>query len=387
MLRDWFTSMNITEKIFVSIKNIAKAMHVKFIPALFFLLYSIQIDAQTKFPDQFKANINYHSGFILPEYKFLTLIANDYVRSLDVSVSKETNGKNIWEQLYNYPEYGISLFYSTLGNNQVLGKEFALTYFFKLYLPSKNRLRFYNRTGIGISYVNRIFNLEDNYMNVAVASHMNIHFNFRIGTNYQLSDKMELNAGISFDHLSDANIKAPNLGINYLTAFAGISYRMGTKPDKQFHEIKPQTKKNSVELFTSIGGKRLRSLASRYFITSSVSLEFKRELSYVFHFGAGMDLFYDSSVESVRIENDQDYRRIYDLQSGIHFSQTLVFNRFSLSLQEGIYLLMTDHKDNHLIYNRGIIQYRLSDKFAVRLAMKSHLYVLDYPEIGIGLKL
>ncbi len=343
--------------ILLNIKDTIKNKHIKYFTVLFFLLYCILADAQTKFTGPYKTTINYHTGFILPEYKFLTLITNDYVRSLDVSVSKETNGKNIWEQLYNYPEYGISLFYSTLGNNQVLGKEFALTYFFKLYLPSKNRLRLYNRTGIGISYVSRIFNLEDNFMNVAVASHMNIHFNFRIGANYQLSDKMELNAGISFDHLSDANIKAPNLGINYITAFGGIGYNIGTTTEKKLLVISPHLKRNYIELYTSIGGKRLRSLASRYFITSSVSLDINRELTYAFQLGGGIDLFYDSSVEPAIKENGGFYKRIYDYQTGIHLSQSLVFNRIMITLQEGIYLLLPDHKDNYLIYNRGIIQY------------------------------
>ncbi len=198
-----------------------------------FCSITFQIQAQNKFSDNLKLQVNYHFGVALPEYEFLTYIIDDYVQSVDISLIKETIGKNYWQQIFKYPEYGVSLYYSTLGNNEILGKEIALTGFFRVNFISRSRFRFYNRTGAGFSYVSRKFDFDDNFLNVAVGSHFNMHFNFRLGVNFSLSEKIELNTGLSFDHFSNANISEPNLGLNNLSAYGGLSYRLGQKIEKK----------------------------------------------------------------------------------------------------------------------------------------------------------
>ncbi len=363
-----------------------KTKHIKILLISIYCLLVFQSQAQTKFTDNLKLMGNYHAGFAIPEYKFLTYIVDDYIRSMDVCLVKETTGNNIWEQLYTYPEYGISLFYSTLGNDKILGKEIALSYFFKINLISWKRVRVYNRTGIGFSYVTRKFDSEDNYLNVSVGTHLNGYFNFRIGVNYSLSEKIEFNSGLSFDHLSNTNVIEPNLGLNSFTAYGGLSYRLSQKTEKQKDEIPTHIRKNNMEVFFSIGSKHDGAFTTRYFFTSSVSLEMNRELFYAFYVGAGADLFYDSSVESYLQSEEKEFRNAYSFQSGIHLSQTFVYNRWSVILQEGIYVLLTDHFGNNIMYNRLILKYMISNSISIRFAMKTHLHILDYPELGIGYK-
>ena len=85
--------------------------------------------SQSKFTDNSNIMVNFHSGYSLPEYKFISALTEDYIRSLEICFTKIGYGKNIWQQYYNYPEQGLSLLYSTLGNNDIFGKELALTYF------------------------------------------------------------------------------------------------------------------------------------------------------------------------------------------------------------------------------------------------------------------
>ena len=363
-------------------RNVKKIKYI-----LVFLLidciFIFQIHAQTKFTDNLNVMVNYHSGFVLPEYTFLNYITQDYVQSIDVCLFKETYGKNIWEKLYNYPDYGISLFYTTLGNDKILGREMALTYFFKTNLISKKQFQFYNRTGIGIGYVNRKFDFNTNYLNVAISSNFNIHFNLRLGINYSISNKIDLNTGISFDHFSNANTSDPNLGLNYLTAFGGLSYRIGRKTERLKLKTEPHIRKNNYEIFASIGGKHTRELSTEYFGTSSVSFEITREYFRAFYLGTGVDFFYDSSIKSQLQSEGKQYKKGNDFQSGIHLSQEFVYNKLSLIIHEGIYFYQVNQKN---IYNRAIIRYRLTDHLSMRLSMKSHLNILDYPELGIGVK-
>lgn len=343
--------------------------------------------SQQKFSDNLKLGLNYHRGYNLPEYSSFLLKIDSPIQSLDLTISKETTGNTAWEQLFNYPEYGLSLFYSSLGNSKVFGNELALTYFFKICLLERYKFKLYNRIGIGLSYVSKRFDLETNPSNIAVGSHLNIHFNAQFGGAYKLSEKVNLNAGLSFDHLSNANTSEPNIGMNSLTAFAGLSYYLGKKTERKVMELPKHQPKNSLYVFGSIGGKHLRSLSGEYFLTNSLSLEYERELRHIFYFGAGVDVFYDSSVPSFLEQDGTSFKTQDYFQTGIHLSQTLRYNRFSLSLQQGIYVGLANKVEDKVMYNRGIIKYSLSDLISVRLAMKSHLHILDYPEIGIGIKL
>ncbi len=362
------------------------------IKLLFWLFLHVTVNlteavAQKKFSDNLKVGLNYHRGYNLPEYSSFLLKVNSPVQSLDLTLSKETVGNTAWEQLFNYPEYGFSLFYSSLGDREVFGNELALTYFFKIYLLDRDKFKLYNRIGIGLSYVTKKYDPETNPSNIAVGSNLNIHFNAQFGAVYELSEKVNLNVGLSFDHLSNANTSEPNIGMNSLTAFAGLSYYLGKRTERKLIELPKHEPKNQLYLFGSVGGKHLRSLSGEYFLTNSLSLEYVRESGRVFHIGAGVDVFYDTSVRAFLEEEGKSFKSQDYFQTGVHLSQTLRYNRFSISLQQGIYIGLANRVEDNVMYNRGIIKYNFSENMSIRLAMKSHLHILDYPEIGIGIKL
>ena len=316
-----------------------------------------------------------------------TYITNDYIHSIDFSIVKETSGENEWEQIFNYPEFGLSLFYSSLGNDEIFGREFSINPFFRTNIIYKERFKLYNQIGVGLSYVNKKFDAENNYLNVAIGSNINLHFNLRFGVNYNIYNKLAINLGLSFDHLSNANTSEPNLGINYITAYTGLSYLIGQRTTKQKTVFNPHIKKNYFNIVTNIGGKYSRALSSKKYVTASISFEAKRECYKAFHLGIGADIFYDNSVEDQLLDAGKEYKSVDSFQTGLHFSQKIVYNRLSLTIQEGLYIGLLEKVENYRIYNRGIISYQINKKISIRLAMKSHLHILDYPEFGFAYKL
>ena len=357
------------------------------ISILFLLPFLLQ--AQDEMTNNLSLAASYHYGAILPEYSNLTYLTHDYVQSVSLSLSKKTKGKTDWEQAYNYPSYGLLLFYSTLGNNEVNGREVALYPFFNLNIISRKRFNFYNQTGLGFGYVTRKFDLTNNYLNVAVGSHMNVHFNLKFGMNFPLLKQIRGHTGISFDHFSNSNTKDPNLGLNYLTTYAALSYMLGTETVPEPHTLSPHQKGHHYEFIYSVGGKHPKGPDPGTYFTSSATFEVKWKPLRAIHLGVGGDLFYDTSTETEILsfyDPELGYKKLYDFRSGIHLSQEFVYSRLSLILQEGIYLLLTDRVNQHVMYNRGIVRFRMSDKIFIQVAMKSHLHILDYPEFGLGLR-
>lgn len=367
--------------------NLLRFKNINLIFILLLCLSTNLLQGQQKFTDNLSIVSNYHFGLIIPEYQFINYFTNDYVRSVDLSLVKQTTGKTYWDQLFKYPQYGLSLFYSTLGNNDVFGKELSLNYFFKTNLINNKQFHLFNQIGAGLSYVNKTFDLENNPNNVAIGSNFDVHFNFRLGINYTLAQKSSFNLGLSFDHLSNANTNEFNYGLNYLTAFGGISYRIGDQTELHTHNIETHQQKNNLKFCASIGGKHTDALISDYYLTSSFEFEFQRELTPVFHLGVGLDLFYDSSVEEQFSDIGQKFKNSDSFQSGIHISESFTYNKFCLTIQEGLYVLLPNKIINKKMYNRAVLQYEVTNHMFVRIAMKSHVFILDFPELGVGFKL
>lgn len=352
------------------------------------LLFSPALDyGQDKFSDNLKASVNFQYGYSLPEYSFISYFTDEYISSLEINLMKETTGNIYWEKLYNYPEVGLSFYYTTLGNDSLFGRAYALNYFFKLKLIDKERFTLFNRTGIGLGYVTKHFDLQGNNSNVAIGSHLNVHFAFKWGVNYRLTDKTVLNGGLSFDHFSNGNSRDPNRGLNNLTGYLGASYYIGQRTEKKNPISDSLEKRNYYQVFASIGGKQPRSLSSGFFLTGSLSMSITRSIFKAVHFGAGVDLFYDSSVPGVLTDLGEAYKGKDSYQTGVFISQQFIYNRIRIALVEGIYVGLPNKVYNKPIYTKAYIQYAITERFSVRLTMKSHLHILDYPELGIGFKL
>jgi hypothetical protein len=326
-----------------------------------------------------------HYGFVIPEYKHFNYIVNSPTCAFEASITKRTTGKSIWEQLYKYPEYGLTVQFTTLGNKDVLGQEIGIFPYVQSFLIRKEKFQFTNQFGLGFGYATKKFDLASNYDNISVGSHVNLHFNFKLGTRFVLGPKLIFNSGLSFTHFSNANMAEPNLGVNLFSAFAGFNYAVGQQEEFKQSELEKHSPKNEFAFIYAAGGKHTRALQSTVYFTSSISAEYKYHWKRKLHVGAGLDLFYDSSTKTeMGGANSTNYQSNYDFRSGIHLSQELVYSKFSFILQEGIYLGLTDHVDHSTIYNRAILRWKFNDHFLMSISMKSHLHILDYPELGFG---
>lgn len=342
--------------------------------------------AQISSSKDLKLSLNYHRGFSLPEYSFINYITTDPINSLSIQICKETSGKNEWEQLFKFPEYGLSFFYSNLGNDNLIGKSFAFNYFFRVDFINRKKFQVYNQTAIGMGYLTKKFDLVENFQNVGIGSHLNVHFNFRLGMNFKLTPKWDSQFGLSFDHFSNANTVDPNLGLNLITAYTGATYRIGKTTEKSHTVLPKHIPKNNFEIVQSVGGKQTRALSDKYFVSSSLSAGMNRAFFRGFNIGVGFDLFFDQAIRTLVLAKGETFKSSDYFQSGFHVAQEFKYNRFSLILQEGIYLGLINKGIKKTMYNRGIVQFQLTKHALIRLAMKSHLYILDFPEIGLGYK-
>lgn len=343
------------------------------------------LNAQKGYLENLRFQTEYQHGYVLPEYSNLNYLINAPVQSLNFSLIKQSIGNSEWEELYKYPSFGISFFYTTLGNDEVNGREWAIYPFFRFNILEHKKISWFVQTGIGFGRVSKKFDLENNYQNITTGSKNNIHYNLKTGIEFKLTNQLRLNAGLALDHFSNGNTKEPNLGLNSFTSFLGIAYQPNVPKERIKNNFSEHEVKNRLELSYRFGGKRARALASSYFYTSTISLALHRNIYRAFHIGFGIDGFYDASTETEMIAaKASKYKPSDDFQTGISISQAIVYNKLRIIFQEGLYVGLTYKVKRHPIYTRGTVSYQLTDPLSLSISMKSHLHVLDYPEIGIN---
>ena len=83
------------------------------------------------------------------------------------------------------------------------------------------------------------------------------------------------------------------------------------------------------------------------------------------------------------VVNDIEFKDVDAFLLGVHFNQTLNYDRFSFTLQEGFYLNRDHEIDDIVMYNRVIFNYYLSKKISLIMALRTYLHDLRYLEPGI----
>lgn len=350
-----------------------------------FLFFQFNLKAQREFLSNSSVYIGGTYGRVIPEYQLFNYLVIQPTSGIELSFHKKTTGKSYWEKIYHLPEAGITFQFNSMGNPDVFGNEIALYPFCQFTPLRRVKFQLYHQFGLGLGFATKRFDLTDNFENVAVGSHLNIHFNFKLGARFKVSPKLELNTGLSFLHYSNANMAEPNIGMNSANIFVGVNIPTG-RQDEIINSVIPELeKRNEYAIIYAAGGKHTRALQQTVYFTSSLSLEYKRHWKRKFHPGLGVDLFFDSSTKTeMTVNPDANYKPSDDFRTGIHLSQEIVYDRFSFILQEGVYLGLTDRVNFKTMYNRAIVRWKINEKFLVHISMKSHLHILDYPECGFG---
>lgn len=340
-----------------------------------------QIDANF-----FRSNILLHS----PD---LTQLITGHPDGALVSLSVKTDGSEDWESLYNYPDYGGYFLYQDF-KNPVLGKNYALGVHYNFYFLKRHLML---KVAQGIAMTTNPYDKVSNPKNSAFGSKIMANIDFVL--NYKkenIIDHFGIQAGFIFTHFSMGRIKSPNSGINTYGLNVGVNYNFGetkykiidttavskmkmTQPVKFNFVFRGGINESpnigdSPQPFYHIGAyadKRLNrksaiQLGSELFLTTS----FKEYIKF-------QSIAYPDSGVSA----NTDFKRI-----GIFVGHELFINRISVETQIGYYAYRKLKFDD-AVYERVGIKYYLTPKIFMALSLKTHGFLAEALEGGIGFRI
>jgi len=345
----------------------------------------------------------YHNSSSLSKNDRLSNLMKHKAHAFDFKIGVQTSGKKSWQQYWGYPTYGIGFYTAFFGAADTLGKPSALYLFYGGPIKRWKKLGVFYELSLGIAYDFVKYNPVTNPKNEIIGSNINAYLSPRIYLQSQINKRLDASIGLALTHFSNGNTRTPNRGVNIYGPNIALKYNINPvnifsrknaslyKPPIRPEFVKkerPSVKKmNFLHLFVAGGGKTTsRQLydGPTYFV-GTIAADYTRQYSHIARWGAGIDLFYDSSLreefvstQNVLIENLTQF--------GVHLSNELLISRVHFITQFGYYLYNRAFKGSW--YIRVNLRVLITDSFGLQGGLKTlNGGKADFIECGIYVRL
>jgi len=338
---------------------------------------------------QWIAGGSYHTGFLINHHSVMRILNEQPPYFFEIFVAQPTDGSKPWHSFYRNPLYGVSCTVLYLGSPSYLGRAYGICPFLLFPLTDANRTLNLNlRTGTGIAYLEKPFDRFENYKNPAIGSHVNVLVDFRAEVRVRAAAPLHVSGGLSLSHISNGAFKKPNLGLNYVTVFAGASYDFGRERSMNPVEqtAHDSDRKWHYTVYLSGGIKTHSALEGIQYAVSGLSVEaFRQHLAFT-RFNGALELFYDASDYACLVENDVKSGRIQTVKPALAAGYSFLFGRLAALVQAGGYL-HAKNSEYGRIYQRLALSYTVANRLDFRLGLKTHWAQADYLELAIGYRM
>lgn len=357
----------------------------------FIILFGLLLFSQEKGTSDSYFDLNYFSGKIALHNNDILHLITGHPEGVIFSWNKKTFGNEVWEQRFNYPDYGASFIYQDL-KNDVLGNNYGLYAHYNFYFFKRNLTL---RVGQGIAYNTNPYDKLENHKNIAFGSHLlsstYLMLNYK---KERLIDRIGLQAGLSLIHYSNANVKAPNTSVNTIAFNVGLNYNLDEEDQEFIDNLNNDkfTERIKYNIAIRSGINQSDIIGSGQFPFYVVSAYADKRLSHLGAVQFGADVFFSNFLKELiyyqsvsfpeeNVSGDEDYKRV-----GLFVGHELFINRMSIETQLGYYVYYPFDFEGRTYMRIGLKRY-FGNKFFGAITLKSHGAKAEAVEFGIGVRL
>ncbi len=348
----------------------------------------------------------YQNGYVFPTDPFLrgdNAVSDgvDAYQAFSLRFSKQTHGNKIWEQLYNYPDWGGGIYVADFYNPAEIGIPIAIYGFFNASFIRWRLFSFNYTLALGLAFNWKYYG-PTNIYNLSIGAPFTVYIDAGINMAYRIAQRWDASIGVSLSHFSNGALKRPNRGINTVAPKIALKYHFNPERSAFNHQVIPVFS-GSNEWLISIfaGSQNILTDTSNisvedkyegiYFPVFGILTGYNRYVSYKSKIGFGMSLTYDGSVNArIAIENGEpevmDAPFTDKLQISIYPSYSLVVNKFSIILQPGFYIYRKKCAiQTPLFYQRIGLNYQIHKNLVAGLNLRAYnFHVSNYIEWNVG---
>ena len=359
---------------------------------LFFFNVSLLYTQQAEWLNNKVLEGRYHYGFLLPHHSSIEYSVQGHIFGYELNLLEQSSGLSEYDALMNYPRKGYGVSYHWLNNKEVFGSVWGFYGLYDVPIIREEKFKFTYRIYGGLSYLTKIYDVYDNYLQTAIGTHFNLYFRLCFDVRYQIGKQLEMDFNTGFTHFSNGNVTEPNLGLNLVTSSLAFNYSF--QPIEWIPKEKkkiPVPEKINIGTYMAGGIKSQGMMKNERYFKGVINIHTGYNFSIKRQAGVGLDIFYDGTVhhsDYVRYDESTflDTANVKPIQAGGIIYHDLHYGNLILSLQIGAYFL--NKKDEYaLMYNRTGLKFRANKPLRFCVMLKSHKTQADYIEFGIEYEL
>jgi hypothetical protein len=330
----------------------------------------------------------FHYGFIIAHHSEMVYLTQGHVSIAEICVSRPTHGESYWNQLFKFPEPGVSFCIFDLGNPQNLGNLYSICPYMDFPLNGGIRTRICLRAGGGLSYLTKPFDPVTNYKDIAIGSHVNGFMNFRLTVKQEVSSRLRLDFGVGMSHCSNGATKMPNLGLNMPTIDLGIGYSLHKVPERKPLDTLPQCNRNRFFGVTIAGAlSQINPPGGKDFGAIIISGSIYRRWNHKNLWNVGLEIFYNEANFQEIHRSESTVKRIEYVQPAAKIGYALCAGRMSMPLEIGFYFYDKVSGESFPMYERIGLKYQVNDRILLGSTLKVYFARAEFFEWGITYRL
>lgn len=326
-------------------------------------------------------------GFIIPHSESIRAISSSNPFGMELDWHWHLIHEKALQNFGNYPRVGFTFQYTNFANPNILGNAFSFISYFEPHIAPQRLLHFSFRMGIGVSYLDKVYDSENNPENLFYSSPISFLINAGLQLHYRLHPRWHIELGGVYNHISNGGLSLPNKGINFPTVHLGATYSLNpipfyNRPIKNWREIHP--KRTTYQIFVFGTAKPLDKEKPQRYPVLGINPQIKHIVSRMSAFTGGLEWAYNGVKQEI-IQNNQIQGHAHQL--ALIGGHELLLGKFAFTQKIGWYFLRSKQviQEDLAFYQRYGLYFRATPKFLVGINLKSHVEVADYMDLRVGI--
>lgn len=371
---------------------------VRVVVFIILLLCHHIIQAQNKQGAGFGIETNFHAGRIYKHTENFKPPVPDLTTAVEVNFLWQTYGKKEWQQRQNYPLAGFGITCTNYGIDSIYGKCISIYPTLQLPIIKGKKLEWTARVGCGLGYVTKHYERAPNWdtINNAIGSHVNNYTVFATDIRYHINEHWDVQAGGNFSHVSNAVLRAPNLGINVYGGHIGLRYfPVTSQPERIVSDLPKLPNRWLLQFRAGFAASESSIPNGPLYPIHILSMYGSRRYKGKNKFFVGADYAYYKGVEAFLKNNEifPGQEKQHSWNSSVYIGNEFVFGIVGIHLQVGYYIKETTLKQDPYYQKLGGNIYLMQHEKGIvkelftSLMLKTHKTQAELAELGIGIGL
>ena len=342
--------------------------------------------SQEKRKSTYVVGLNGQYGFILPHSSELKEISKSHPWGLSMDISRLFDSDKSWSNCNCYSKIGFSFNYYNYANPDQLGNSYNLILFAEPYLGFRKRVHSTLRAGMGITYLDQVYDEITNPENLFYSSPISFILTVQLKLNYRIDPVYNIYLSGNYNHISNAAVSQPNKGMNFPTLGIGLEYTINPvaleKKQLASYLDKRQLLKYARIFWNIRTVPETIEYPEKYDIMIGLEAGIMKRLSRINGLLTGVEYSYDGLFNEEIKRNNLDYTP--HLVS-LHLGHFFIFGKFTFTQQFAWYAYKSYPFNNHDFFQRYGIFWQFGKLINCGFSLKSHGHVAEYMDVRMGI--